>query len=142
LALALHPDKNGAPGADEAFKSVYPLRDIPHFIGIHFTSSGFQSLSGTFWFVFDQALSIDVTSHVSVEQTHKNGQYSTAVEVTLSQGSAACRLRGLHQDSRPVHSAAPRLTGSSAQRIFSTCSLAAVQVSVAISVAVQVNLYA
>jgi curved DNA-binding protein CbpA len=22
LALALHPDKNGAPGADEAFKSV------------------------------------------------------------------------------------------------------------------------
>jgi DnaJ homolog subfamily B member 12 len=23
LALALHPDKNGAPGADEAFKRVY-----------------------------------------------------------------------------------------------------------------------
>lgn len=24
LALALHPDKNGAPGADEAFKSELP----------------------------------------------------------------------------------------------------------------------
>ena len=23
LALALHPDKNGAPGADEAFKSTF-----------------------------------------------------------------------------------------------------------------------
>ncbi len=26
LALALHPDKNGAPGADESFKSVFSLR--------------------------------------------------------------------------------------------------------------------
>lgn len=25
LALALHPDKNGAPGADEAFKSELTL---------------------------------------------------------------------------------------------------------------------
>ena len=25
LALVMHPDKNGAPGADEAFKSVYFL---------------------------------------------------------------------------------------------------------------------
>jgi DnaJ family protein B protein 12 len=29
LALALHPDKNGAPGADEAFKSrSLPMRDV------------------------------------------------------------------------------------------------------------------
>jgi DnaJ homolog subfamily B member 12 len=27
LALALHPDKNGAPGADEAFKSASSLRE-------------------------------------------------------------------------------------------------------------------
>jgi hypothetical protein len=32
LALALHPDKNGAPGADEAFKrtsSIVPMRTTP-----------------------------------------------------------------------------------------------------------------
>lgn len=28
LALQLHPDKNGAPGADEAFKSECPISQL------------------------------------------------------------------------------------------------------------------
>lgn len=38
LALQLHPDKNGAPGADEAFKSI----DL---VGAVLTSSGITSIS-------------------------------------------------------------------------------------------------
>ena len=53
----------------------------------------------------------------------------TAAEVIPSQGSTAC-LQGLHQDSRRVHSAVARLKGSSAQKTFSTCSLAEVLGSV------------
>jgi DnaJ homolog subfamily B member 12 len=37
LALALHPDKNGAPGADEAFKSMYLSETFfAYLIGTHF----------------------------------------------------------------------------------------------------------
>jgi hypothetical protein len=142
LALALHPDKNGAPGADEAFKSMYLSETffLPILSVLILTCSGFQGLSGSFWFVFDHTLMM-YTSHMSMEQTHKSGQYTIAVGVTRSQGLAACRPRGLHQVSRRVRSVAPRLKGSSAQKIFSTCSSAEVHRSVAILVADQVNFH-
>ena len=48
LALSLHPDKNGAPGADEAFKSTFPLtvmmpRCSPSLC------SGVESIPGAIW---------------------------------------------------------------------------------------------
>ena len=50
LALALHPDKNGAPGADEAFKCEHCCYDINTSLSIPSTyvvvSKAFQLLSG------------------------------------------------------------------------------------------------
>jgi hypothetical protein len=46
---------------------------------------------GPSWLVSDYALSIDA-SHVLVEQT-EDGQYTIAVEVTLSQGLVTCAVR-------------------------------------------------
>ena len=54
---------------------------------------------GPFWFVSGYALSIDA-SRVLVEQTHKDGQYTTAVEATLSQGLATCAVRVVHEKLR------------------------------------------
>ena len=46
-----------------------------------------------------------------LEQTHKNGQYTTVVVVILSRDSVECLLRDLHRDSLRVHLAATRLKG-------------------------------
>jgi DnaJ family protein B protein 12 len=51
LALALHPDKNGAPGADEAFKRMWlstPILSLTDHWGL-VVSKAFQILSG--WFL-------------------------------------------------------------------------------------------
>ena len=50
LALSLHPDKNGAPGADEAFKCMFQctLLRLNHLI---VSDSGFEGLPGTVWCV-------------------------------------------------------------------------------------------
>lgn len=49
LALQLHPDKNGAPGADEAFKSELPppcpLSSLTYALAIVVVSKAFQILS-------------------------------------------------------------------------------------------------
>ncbi len=45
LALALHPDKNGAPGADEAFKSAFTL--MKSLDAMLTTLSGVKSFPGS-----------------------------------------------------------------------------------------------
>jgi hypothetical protein len=48
LALALHPDKNGAPGADEAFKCGYTaFQPKLNFLTERENSSGLKSVSST-----------------------------------------------------------------------------------------------
>lgn len=48
LALVMHPDKNGAPGADEAFKCTYCFFRAYIAKITNNSSSGFQSISSSF----------------------------------------------------------------------------------------------
>lgn len=49
LALSLHPDKNGAPGADEAFKSALHQSLLLSLYSSH--CSGVESISSAIWYV-------------------------------------------------------------------------------------------
>lgn len=89
LALALHPDKNGAPGADEAFKSALihfsPLM-TEYIMRTYF--SGFKSFPSAIRYF--SATPFYLLSLSAVLQTHKNVLYMTVVGLIQRIDLVAC----------------------------------------------------
>ena len=98
LALALHPDKNGAPGADEAFKCALilfsPLMTEyimqTYFSGLKSFPSAIRYFSATPFYLLNLSAAL---------QTHKNVLYMTAVGLIQRIDLVAClqgRQASLH----------------------------------------------